>query len=71
MNDNPRLFGPGPEERAYRLRSFALAERKQRERMLARHPANAEYWHDQVAEAERAVDDAYALIEYFVATLGS
>jgi hypothetical protein len=32
--------------------------------MLTRHPENAEYWHGQVAEAERAVDDAEALVGY-------
>lgn len=69
MNDEPSLFEPGPMERAYRLRAFASTEREQRERMVSRHPENAEYWHARVAEAERAVDDADALIGYFAATL--
>jgi hypothetical protein len=69
MSDEASLFEPGPMERAYRLRAFAAAEREQRERMVSRHPENAEYWHARRAEAERAVDDADSLIGYFAATL--
>lgn len=69
MSDEPSLFEPGPLERAYRLKAFATAEREQRERMLNNHPEKLDYWQAKVVEAQRAVDDAEALVGYFVLTL--
>lgn len=55
------LFPPNPQERLDAIEVFIQTERGHRERMVARHPQQSEYWQARVDDADRALAHLEAL----------
>lgn len=50
------LFPPTPAERLDALQTFVATERRYRHHMIARHPAQAEYWSGRLSDADKALE---------------